>query len=203
MRARFVVAAALLIVFALAAAVAAQRDGPAAPKPNVFLVLMDDILYGDLGSYGATDSKTPLTRRVFSSGDTRSKPKSVSSFKVRPSVVVTAGVRRRGRHSVRIGIAASAGGVQTLEVTVPHRLVPRAELVEVVPRVDARLVSVGKLGTYRIVADGFHFGDRDLALADLQRFLAGPVATHFGGWRIDSQELIRQPKAGAVGERKL
>lgn len=48
---------------------AAQRIGQAAPgKPNVVLVLMDDLGYGDLGSYGVTDAKTPNLDRLARDG---------------------------------------------------------------------------------------------------------------------------------------
>ena len=68
MRARIVVAAALLMVFARTGLVAGQRGGQPAPKPNVVLVIMDDIGYGDLGSYGVTDAKTPNLDRLAREG---------------------------------------------------------------------------------------------------------------------------------------
>ena len=38
----------------------AQRNPQAlASKPNVLLIIMDDLGYGDLGSYGARDARTP------------------------------------------------------------------------------------------------------------------------------------------------
>jgi len=49
----FIVATAIVAAFAL---VHAQ---PAAPKPNVVLIITDDVGYGDLGSYGAPDIRTP------------------------------------------------------------------------------------------------------------------------------------------------
>src|ERR1022692_2262196 len=152
----------------------------------------------------ATDSDTPLTRRVFSSGDTRSKPKSVSSLKeVDPLVLMAAGMGGRRGHRIRIGVATCARGVDPLEVAIPHYPLPQAELVEVVPGVNAGFVPVGELGPDRIVAHRFDLGDRYLALADLQRFLAWAVAAHLGGRRIDAQELGRKPEVRAVGERKL
>jgi arylsulfatase A-like enzyme len=39
-----------------------------APKPNVVLIMMDDMGYGDLASYGATDVRTPNTDRLARDG---------------------------------------------------------------------------------------------------------------------------------------
>jgi arylsulfatase A-like enzyme len=47
----------------------AQRvPEPAARQPNVVLVLMDDMGYGDLGSYGAPDARTPNVDRLAREG---------------------------------------------------------------------------------------------------------------------------------------
>ena len=40
----------------------------AKPKPNVVLIMMDDLGYGDLGSYGAPDVKTPNIDRLAREG---------------------------------------------------------------------------------------------------------------------------------------
>src|SRR5512135_1177404 len=37
-------------------------------KPNVVLILMDDLGYGDLGSYGAPDARTPNIDRLARDG---------------------------------------------------------------------------------------------------------------------------------------
>jgi arylsulfatase A-like enzyme len=65
MRYRFLVAAGIL-----AAALAATRlDGLRAPAtPNVVLIMMDDLGYGDVGSYGAPDAKTPNIDRLAREG---------------------------------------------------------------------------------------------------------------------------------------
>jgi arylsulfatase A-like enzyme len=60
----------MLVTAALATAVmpslaAAQ---PAAPRPNVVLVIADDLGYGDLGSYGAPDIATPHLDRLAREG---------------------------------------------------------------------------------------------------------------------------------------
>jgi len=37
-------------------------------KPNIVLILLDDLGYGDLSSYGATDLRTPNVDRLMSGG---------------------------------------------------------------------------------------------------------------------------------------
>jgi len=67
MRHRSVILAALLIG-ASAPAEAQRTPARAAPTPNVVLVLMDDLGYGDLGSYGAPDVRTPNIDRLAREG---------------------------------------------------------------------------------------------------------------------------------------
>jgi len=61
----------LLVGIAVASAspvASAQRDVGAMSRPNVVLILMDDLGYGDLGSYGAPDAKTPNVDRLAREG---------------------------------------------------------------------------------------------------------------------------------------
>ncbi len=67
MRHRDVILAALLIG-ASAPAGAQRAPARAAATPNVVLVLMDDLGYGDLGSYGAPDVRTPNIDRLAREG---------------------------------------------------------------------------------------------------------------------------------------
>lgn len=60
---------------ALLAAIVLGASAPAAPlaaqavgRPNVVLVVMDDMGYGDLGSYGAPDTRTPNIDRLAREG---------------------------------------------------------------------------------------------------------------------------------------
>ncbi len=46
----------------------AQRVTPAMRSPNIVLILMDDLGYGDLGSYGVADAKTPHIDRLAREG---------------------------------------------------------------------------------------------------------------------------------------
>jgi len=70
MRHRFLSAVTLLastttIVQPLVVSLGAQRP---TPKPNVVVIMMDDLGYGDLGSYGAPDAKTPNIDRLAREG---------------------------------------------------------------------------------------------------------------------------------------
>src|SRR5947207_11329417 len=105
------------------------------------------------------------------------------------------------RRSCRL--PACAGFGETLEVTLPKLVLTGRQVVEVIPRINTRRVAVGKSGAKRVVAYGLDVGDRDVALAGLQGFLAGSMPPHFGGRRIHAQKFIRKTKASAVGEGQL
>src|SRR5215216_5739139 len=49
-------------------ALAQRTPQQSAEKPNVVLIMMDDIGYGDVGSYGATDARTPNIDRLARQG---------------------------------------------------------------------------------------------------------------------------------------
>src|SRR3954462_9145596 len=55
------------IVIAIAA-MAAVLNCRAADKPNIIVILADDLGYGDVGCYGATKVKTPNIDRLASQG---------------------------------------------------------------------------------------------------------------------------------------
>jgi arylsulfatase A-like enzyme len=57
--------ASLLIPFSVASA---QPGARASERPNVVLILMDDMGYGDIGSYGVKDAKTPNLDRLAREG---------------------------------------------------------------------------------------------------------------------------------------
>src|SRR5256714_2624115 len=62
-----ILAAGVLIVLAPIANAVAQ-NAPQRARPNVVLILMDDLGYGDIGSYGVTDASTPNLDRLARQG---------------------------------------------------------------------------------------------------------------------------------------
>ena len=46
----------------------ARAQGTRSQRPNIVLIITDDVGYGDFGSYGATDLKTPNIDRLARDG---------------------------------------------------------------------------------------------------------------------------------------
>ncbi len=59
---------AFIVSIALAPAPLPAQAPPPATRPNVVLIILDDVGYGDIGSYGAPDIKTPSIDRLAKEG---------------------------------------------------------------------------------------------------------------------------------------
>ncbi|HEX2455261.1 MAG TPA: sulfatase-like hydrolase/transferase [Vicinamibacterales bacterium] len=70
MRRQVLIVTALVIAINAAAAnlVAHQSPQRVASNPNVVLIIMDDMGYGDIGSYGVSDARTPNLDRLAREG---------------------------------------------------------------------------------------------------------------------------------------
>ncbi len=96
---------------------------PATRRPNVILILMDDIGYGDLGSYGAPDARTPNIDRL-ARGGVRFTDAYANGAQCSP----TRAALITGRYQQRVGIEHAlmsprdSGGVAATGATLPALL---------------------------------------------------------------------------------
>src|SRR5215212_4252026 len=91
---------------ALAGPVHAQPDRRVTTRPNVVLILMDDMGYGDIGSYGVPDARTPNIDRIAREGV---KPSDFYANGANCSPTRTAFIT--GRYQQRLGIEAPLGAI--------------------------------------------------------------------------------------------
>ena len=105
-------APSVLVVLACAAPAAAQTPAAvqAAPsRPNVILIITDDVGYGDIGSYGAPDIKTPNIDSLAKNG-TR-----LTDFYAAPNCSPTRAMLISGRYQQRYRIENPLGAARTAQ----------------------------------------------------------------------------------------
>lgn len=91
------IATVLLLSFLAAVpAASAQQPAPAAAKPNVVLIITDDVGYGDFGSYGAPDIKTPHIDSLARDGT------KLTDFYATPTCTPTRAALITGRYQQRV-----------------------------------------------------------------------------------------------------
>ncbi|TWU46547.1 sulfatase family protein [Rubripirellula reticaptiva] len=113
-----IVCSCLLVIIAISDANAAT---PTERKPNVIIILADDLGYGDLSCYGADDIATPNIDRMASEGI------KFNSFYVSPVCSPTRASLITGSHSTRVGIGGvmfprNNHGLNPHEITLPELL---------------------------------------------------------------------------------
>jgi arylsulfatase A-like enzyme len=115
---RFVAYAFLVLAFAAPAAAQTPAAGPApTSRPNVVLIITDDVGYADIGSYGAPDVRTPNIDSLAKNG-TR-----LTDFYAAPNCSPTRAMLISGRYQQRyrienpLGAARSPAGDQGLPAT--------------------------------------------------------------------------------------
>ena len=99
---RAIIAGVVAAAFALPLVAWAQQPAAGA-KPNIVLIITDDVGYGDLGSYGAPDVKTPNIDRLAREG-TR-----FTDFYAAPTCSPTRAALISGRYYQRAGIERPFG----------------------------------------------------------------------------------------------
>ena len=109
---RWVSVVALICCFAITTA---QKKGK---KPNIILIMADDLGYGDVGFNGNKIIKTPAMDKMAASGMTFS-----NFYAGGPVCSPTRGTVLTGRHYFRYGIfSANIGHLPTAEITLPELL---------------------------------------------------------------------------------
>ena len=95
---------ALLVAWLSVGTAAAQA--PSA-KPNILLIVTDDVGYGDIGSYGAVDIKTPSIDSLARDGVR------LTDFYAAPQCTPTRAALISGRYQQRFRLEAALGGPTT------------------------------------------------------------------------------------------
>src|SRR5687768_6180713 len=90
--------AAVLLLFGAAVTAEAQGQPAGSPRPNVVLIITDDVGYGDFGSYGAPDIKTPNVDRLAREGV------KLTDFYAAPTCTPTRASLITGRYQQRVAL---------------------------------------------------------------------------------------------------
>lgn len=92
-----------LVLLGMAATGAAQNPKGSPQRPNVVLIITDDIGYGDIGSYGAPDIKTPHIDRLAKEGV------KLTDFYAAPQCTPTRAALITGRYQQRVQLERALG----------------------------------------------------------------------------------------------
>jgi len=95
------------VFIALFGVCAAPAGAQVSSKPNVLLIVTDDVGYGDIGSYGAPDVKTPNIDSLAKDGVR------LTDFYAAPQCTPTRAALISGRYQQRFRLEAALGGPKT------------------------------------------------------------------------------------------
>jgi arylsulfatase A-like enzyme len=112
---------AILIALLLASLDSLNAAEPTAPKPNLLLILADDMGWGDLRCHGNERIDTPSLDRL------RSQSVELEHFHVSPVCSPTRASLLTGRHHFRLGVLNTTSGLEVMhgdEVTLAEALKP-------------------------------------------------------------------------------
>ena len=119
----------LTVLTALAWAVPAAPQAPAAvqsatSRPNVILIITDDVGYGDIGSYGAPDIKTPNIDSLAKNGTRLTDFYAAPACSPTRAALISGRYQQRARIEVPLGASRTAGeqGLPTTGRSLPQLL---------------------------------------------------------------------------------
>ena len=93
------------------------RSAQANEKPNIVLMFLDNIGYGDLGCYGNREMKTPRIDQLATEG-----VRCTDFYIASPSCMPSRGALLTGRHPVRNGLNEQISKIDSREqIALPHR----------------------------------------------------------------------------------
>jgi len=100
---------------------AAQAQSARAERPNVVLIITDDVGYGDFGPYGVTDIRTPNIDRLAKEGV------KLTDFYAAPVCTPTRAMLMTGRYQQRVGleVALPSAGPRDRGLLPTGRTLPR------------------------------------------------------------------------------
>jgi arylsulfatase A-like enzyme len=98
---------AAALVFGLLSSVAPAAAQAPQARPNVVLIIMDDVGYGDYGAYGAPDIDTPNVDRLAREGVR------FTDFYAAPTCTPTRAALITGRYQQRVSLEAPLGNAST------------------------------------------------------------------------------------------
>ena len=99
-----------------------------------------------------------------------------------------------------IVIAIGIGRFETEQIFLPQTVLMGAKIVEHVPRIKSRVMTVGKYRFDPIVAYRLNGADVDIPFAGLQDLLSRRVAAYFCRGTEHTEQFKRQPEASTIGE---
>jgi arylsulfatase A len=155
------IALVALVAVGLIGGVARGQRPAAAPPPNVIVIFADDLGYGDLGSFGSPNNRTPRLDALAAAGQ------KWTSFYVQPVCSPSRAALLTGRLPVRSGMYGLAAGSRSPKVL-------RANAAEGLPPDEITLAELLKTRGYATGIIGkWHLGS-------LPAFL--PMAQGFDTW---------------------